>query len=188
MCCRPYTHCCSTLRRRWNNGAADDCLHYAYSIDREHYISDVAGLFHAHLYAAANLNANQLTDNNVFRVLPISGYDSGDCCSCTCVSSAEFTCGDSAHGGYSCIDPSAQCVDDDDVTVNPDSEDTMYYGSVTPNECIPDYLADGLCDLINNDEVCGASRSLTNYEWNTCLCLVSSRREPYNVLAVFRTD
>lgn len=42
------------------------------------------------------------------------GYDSGDCCVCTCVDSPNFQCGEST---FLCIDPNAPCVDDDDVTV-----------------------------------------------------------------------
>ncbi|CAM9391443.1 unnamed protein product, partial [Ectocarpus sp. 8 AP-2014] len=34
------------------------------------------------------------------------GYDGGDCCICTCASSADGTCGSS---GYYCLDPSAPC-------------------------------------------------------------------------------
>eukprot|EP00752_Nemacystus_decipiens_P011502 g10214.t1 len=37
------------------------------------------------------------------------GYDGGDCCECTC-SPRNFNCG----GNYNCIDPSAECVEDDD--------------------------------------------------------------------------
>ncbi|CAM9310619.1 unnamed protein product, partial [Ectocarpus fasciculatus] len=66
------------------------------------------------------------------------GYDRGDCCSCTCVDEA-FECG---SNGFACIDPSAECVDDDDVTVdilqNCDSRD----------------IGDGYCDLENNNEEC----------------------------------
>ncbi|CAN0048971.1 unnamed protein product [Ectocarpus fasciculatus] len=42
------------------------------------------------------------------------GYDRGDCCSCTCVDEA-YECG---TNGFACIDPSAECVDDDDVTAD----------------------------------------------------------------------
>ena len=38
-------------------------------------------------------------------------YDGGDCCSCTCDS--PFGCFD-----FACVDPSAECVNDDDVTVD----------------------------------------------------------------------
>ncbi|CAM9103533.1 unnamed protein product [Laminaria digitata] len=70
-------------------------------------------------------------------------YDGGDCCECTCVSTAAFTCGE--NGGFSCLDPSAPCVDDDDVTTLP------------PNEvvCVDNFIADGDCDDTNNFEQCG---------------------------------
>lgn len=41
------------------------------------------------------------------------GYDSGDCCPCTCESTEFNTCG---QWGFACIDPAAACVDDDDIT------------------------------------------------------------------------
>lgn len=37
------------------------------------------------------------------------GFDGGDCCFCTCISS-DNNCG----GNFNCIDPDASCVDDDD--------------------------------------------------------------------------
>ena len=36
-----------------------------------------------------------------------SGYDGGDCCECTCVSTSEIACGDS--DGFDCIDPDSSC-------------------------------------------------------------------------------
>ena len=45
----------------------------------------------------------------------MSGYDGGDCCHCTCVS-ANFACGTGSNGGFACRDPSAPCVEDDDVS------------------------------------------------------------------------
>ena len=74
-----------------------------------------------------------------------SDYDGGDCCECTCVSSVEYTCGE--NGGYACIDPSAPCVDNDDVTELPSFEIS----------CITQYIADGDCDAENNFEECGKS-------------------------------
>lgn len=46
----------------------------------------------------------------------VSDYDGGDCCECTCVSTESHICGDEDNGGFACVDPSAPCVDDDDVT------------------------------------------------------------------------
>ncbi|CAM9194446.1 unnamed protein product, partial [Laminaria digitata] len=45
-----------------------------------------------------------------------AGYDGGDCCECTCVDTDTFNCGDEEFGGFACLDPSAPCVDDDDIT------------------------------------------------------------------------
>lgn len=39
------------------------------------------------------------------------GYDGGDCCECTCISTAQYTCGNDLHGGYTCVDPNAACFD-----------------------------------------------------------------------------
>lgn len=84
-----------------------------------------------------------------------SAYDGGDCCECTCENTLSYTCGDSV---YACIDPSATCVDDDDVEtftyINP--------GYTTEFSCNTGWLSDGLCDLINNIEDCGTSISVTN--------------------------
>ena len=72
------------------------------------------------------------------------GYDGGDCCSCTCVPGGYFECGAS---GYSCIDPEAPCVDDDeDIT--------------TPVACVPALDSDGFCDDDNNNDLCGM--------WHAC--------------------
>lgn len=72
-----------------------------------------------------------------------SGYDGGDCCECTCVSTDDYTCGD--NGGFSCLDPSAPCVNDDDVTSLPSSE----------RFCINEFIGDGDCDEGNNYSECG---------------------------------
>ncbi|CAM9919789.1 unnamed protein product, partial [Ectocarpus sp. 6 AP-2014] len=66
------------------------------------------------------------------------GYDRGDCCSCTCVDE-EFECG---NNGFACIDPSAECVDDDSVTVD------------MVENCDSRGIGDGQCDLDNNKEEC----------------------------------
>ena len=72
-----------------------------------------------------------------------SGYDGGDCCECTCVSTDDFTCGQ--NGGFACVDPSAACVDEDDVT-------TL---STFDQACVDGFVADGDCDRPNNTEECG---------------------------------
>lgn len=40
---------------------------------------------------------------------PPSGYDGGDCCSCTCPNVPSIRCG--GQDGYTCIDPRAPCLD-----------------------------------------------------------------------------
>lgn len=50
----------------------------------------------------------------------IPDYDGGDCCECTCLGGEEgdddYKCGRSSE--FSCIDPAAPCVDDDDITAD----------------------------------------------------------------------
>ena len=82
------------------------------------------------------------------------GYDGGDCCQCTCVSTEEFTCGDEFHGGYACLDPSASCVDDDDITTLPEFEYVTYSG-LPSSFCFDEVIADGDCDPANNNAACG---------------------------------
>ena len=48
--------------------------------------------------------------------VPECNYDGGDCCSCTCEDTPNQRCGE--YGGFACVDPSATCVDDDDITVD----------------------------------------------------------------------
>ncbi|CAM9566132.1 unnamed protein product, partial [Ectocarpus sp. 4 AP-2014] len=77
----------------------------------------------------------------------LCGYDGGDCCECTCVAPpADDDWDDDWYGacgdGFACIDPSAACVDDDEVTVGMvESCDTVSIG-------------DGYCDMDNNNEAC----------------------------------
>ncbi|CAN0475167.1 unnamed protein product, partial [Scytosiphon promiscuus] len=35
------------------------------------------------------------------------GYDGGDCCECTCVSTTSHDCGDA---GFTCVDPTSGCA------------------------------------------------------------------------------
>ncbi|CAM9132154.1 unnamed protein product [Ectocarpus sp. 13 AM-2016] len=68
------------------------------------------------------------------------GYDGGDCCECTCENGGkDYRCME-----FSCIDPSAACVNDDDITV--DMFENCDYVSGIGN---------GLCDRDNNKEECG---------------------------------
>ena len=60
------------------------------------------------------------------------------------MSTLAFTCG--VDGGFACVDPSAACVDDDDVTTYRYSDD---------GGCIGPFLGDGDCDEDNNTAECG---------------------------------
>lgn len=83
------------------------------------------------------------------------GYDGGDCCECTCVDTEMYTCGD--YGGFACLDPSASCVDDDDVTALPGyySGESSDPKASTGLSCYLAWLSDGDCDLRNNKKDCG---------------------------------
>lgn len=72
--------------------------------------------------------------------LPISGYDGGDCCRCTCVD-RNFDCGE--NNDFTCRDPSASCFEDNSTTSD-------------ISKCESNFFADGDCDLQNNKEECGA--------------------------------
>lgn len=64
-----------------------------------------------------------------------------------------FACGDESFGTFDCVDPSAPCVDeDDDTIILPEYDDD--------SACVPDFFSDGICDGINNDEICGRWSSL----------------------------
>lgn len=90
----------------------------------------------------------------------LSGYDGGDCCECTCVSTVDFTCGSEDHGGFACVDPSAPCVNDDDFIPGEDDfffDDDDFSTSYFFEPCIDDFIGDGDCDSSNNNEKCGGS-------------------------------
>ncbi|CAN0164018.1 unnamed protein product, partial [Ectocarpus sp. 12 AP-2014] len=57
------------------------------------------------------------------------GYDGGDCCSCDCVDTDYYGCGEN---GYDCQDVDSAC-----------------YG------CVGDFISDGWCDEENNNAECG---------------------------------
>ncbi|CAM9918145.1 unnamed protein product [Sphacelaria rigidula] len=70
----------------------------------------------------------------------IADYDGGDCCSCTCtVEEGRLGC-----LVFACIDPMAECVDDDDATIE-NVKHCGYAGSI----------GDGHCMEYNNKEECG---------------------------------
>ncbi|CAM9340740.1 unnamed protein product [Ectocarpus sp. 13 AM-2016] len=70
------------------------------------------------------------------------GYDGGDCCECTCVVSTVWST-ESSCTEFACIDPTAPCADDDDITAD------------AVESCTVDNLGDGICDTSNNIEICG---------------------------------
>ncbi|CAN0436247.1 unnamed protein product [Pylaiella littoralis] len=69
------------------------------------------------------------------------GYDWGDCCSCTCVDTVDYTCG---ILGFACIDPEATCVDDDDITAD-----------IAENCGKLNRIGNGSCGQDNNKAECG---------------------------------
>ena len=82
--------------------------------------------------------------------IPECKYDGGDCCSCTCVPQPRtddyfyYTTGDDYHGceSFSCIDPDAPCVSDDDITVD------------LLETCDTVSMSDARCDEHNNTPEC----------------------------------
>ncbi|CAM9269075.1 unnamed protein product [Pylaiella littoralis] len=66
------------------------------------------------------------------------GYDGGDCCECTCVTTDGNGCVD-----FACIDPEASCVDDDDITVD-----------LVQNCERAISIGDGYCDIDLNTAEC----------------------------------
>lgn len=78
-----------------------------------------------------------------------SGYDGGDCCRCTCISFDGSPCG--TGNEFECRDPTAPCIDDDDANTS---------GYTSTFKCLTEFFGDGDCDLENNEEDCGTSRSV----------------------------
>ena len=70
-----------------------------------------------------------------FAPLIVIDYDGGDCCSCTCVDTPNQKCGQ--YDGFACIDPAAQCVNDDDITVDM-LENCQWVVGVGNGYCDPD--------------------------------------------------
>lgn len=77
------------------------------------------------------------------------GYDGGDCCECTCISSSSYDCGGGSWYDdtyyFNCTDPNSGCIP-------------------TPSPVIPNYpdctglyahIHDGFCDPSNNNADCG---------------------------------
>lgn len=92
-----------------------------------------------------------------------SDYDGGDCCECTCDPTKNFWDDDGACGRWSlfaCIDPAAECVDDDSVTA--DMIDICSTGNI----------GDGYCSPSNNSPECGMS-------YHACQLSEGSGHTPY---------
>lgn len=75
-----------------------------------------------------------------------TGYDGGDCCPCTCKLpnypwDDYYSCKQ-----FACIDPKAQCVDDDDVTIDKLDSCEVVEG-----------IGNGYCNRGNNKPECGES-------------------------------
>ena len=116
--------------------------------------------FRVDIFRLTTGQRNDTQSSNQYARYPcqmMPGYDGGDCCECTCVSTENYTCGDDFHGGYACIDPSAACVDDDDITSVPEFR-YIPYSERTSSACFDAVMSDGDCDPNNNNEQCGASR------------------------------
>lgn len=77
------------------------------------------------------------------------------------MSTPEFNCGDTANGGFACIDPSAPCVDDDDFDSPDDGDMSASFSYQLSMEfpdsllCVEERIGDGDCQLQNNHEDCG---------------------------------
>ena len=89
-------------------------------------------------------------DASGVRSLFSQGYDGGDCCECTCVAPEktekttddDHRWGDDDQGcgfGFACVDPSAPCVDDDDVTAEmvENCNDVNGLGEASPSNSFP---------------------------------------------------
>lgn len=70
-------------------------------------------------------------------------YDGGDCCSCTC-NPENYLYGDDGCTDFACVDPEAECVDDDDVTAVLVESCGYFFG-----------FQDGYCHPSNNNPGCG---------------------------------
>ncbi|CAM9177738.1 unnamed protein product, partial [Ectocarpus fasciculatus] len=88
------------------------------------------------------------------------GYDGGDCCECTCENDHDdnYRCME-----FSCIDPKAACVNDDDITV--DMFENCGYVSGIGN---------GRCDRNNNKVECGYDGG------DCCSCTCQSVSDDYD--------
>ena len=95
----------------------------------------------------------------------VTGYDGGDCCDCTCVSTTAYTCGDS---GYDCVDPDSSCDVDyveagtkTTVTASANAYDERPGADSDSNGCFmdgcePSLTRDGITDDVESRWSCAA--------------------------------
>eukprot|EP00903_Cladosiphon_okamuranus_P008223 g7916.t1 len=93
-------------------------------------------------------------------------YDGGDCCECACTTEySSFGGGSGCRGGFQCIvDPTAPCVNDDDITVEHVENCDFVVG-----------IGNGYCDEENNNAVC-------NYDGGDCCgctCMTPRRTDDF---------
>lgn len=83
------------------------------------------------------------------------GFDGGDCCECTCVSTGDNNCGD-VGSGFFCLDPEADqnCGETASPTMGPTTNPATS-SAQTDCEGYPPYMEDGYCDEENNNAGCG---------------------------------
>eukprot|EP00903_Cladosiphon_okamuranus_P005790 g5737.t1 len=91
---------------------------------------------------------------NIGNNIPECNYDGGDCCECTC--QVQFSNGCQQ---FACVDPDAECVDDDDITVD------MFENCDSVLS-----IGDGYCNSGNNNAECG---------WDGGDCCYCTCEKPY---------
>lgn len=99
--------------------------------------------------------------SNRVHARPLLGFDGGDCCECTSVSSDLFIWGEDStyHRGFACLDPSAPCHNHDGFNTEEDNF-SPFDDDDTPDSgfhslCLDAVSGNGNCDADNNVEECG---------------------------------
>ena len=100
----------------------------------------------------------------------VAGYDDGDCCEASCVSTS-FRCGEFAP--YNCLDP--------DHNGEPATSYSYKFS------CEDDLAGNGHCDSVNNNEECGMSVDLDIYIYIYIMLYLASIRSGATVSANVRT-
>lgn len=89
--------------------------------------------------------------------------------------SGEYECG---AGGYACIDPAAECVNDDDVTFQ------------IASSCVADMIGDAYCDEPNNVEECGecadVAAVVSGVDVHDEVAVVTALYVVHRIVSVFR--